>query len=381
MVLKAASFGGPTSSLINLLTLFRERGETLDVFLMDHNGRRTADVAAVGNLLPPCAPLMDAITEKRNLKTAPQYLRRIAFVLSHRLFGTKRVLYRLYAKSAKRLSGLYRNVIAFQESETSDFTRFIGTPNRIAWMHTDFHRLCELSPGYASCALYNSYHHVACVTEASANAMMEKLGRDASSVHVIRNTLLPDVISARADESIPAEEGKQKPFLLVSIGRLSPEKAFDRIPRVAKALVDRGFDLDWYIIGDGATREAIQKEIEACGVLETVRLLGTRANPYPYVRLADCLVITSVYEAQPMVANEALILDTPVISTRFDSALEVIENDINGAVVPQDERALADAIAAFLRDDTLRARWTEGARAFRYDNDGELARLRALLIL
>lgn len=380
LVLCTASFGGPTSSAINLLHLFREQGNTLDVFLMDHGGVRTKDIAEEGNLLPKIPMLADAITDKKNIKTLPQLIRRAFFVISHKLFGVPRARKWLYKSAARRLNGRYNNVIAFQESITSDFVRYIDTPNRISWMHTDFNRLCALSPHFATKAFYDSYRHVACVTRASADAMKERLARDDNSIHVIRNTLLPASICQRAKEPIPAEEGKKKPFLLVSVGRLSPEKGFDRIPRIAKRLTDAGFSFDWYIIGNGITRDIIEREIDRCGVSHAVRLLGTRQNPYPYIRLADCLVITSEYEAQPMVANEALILDTPVISTRFDSAFEVIQNDINGRIVPQDEQAVADAVADLFRDPALREAWTEGARAFRYDNSRELDRLRAILL-
>ena len=81
-----------------------------------------------------------------------------------------------------------------------------------------------------------------------------------------------------------------------------------------------------------------------------------------------------------MVANEALILDTPVISTKFASVYEVIRPDVNGTVVSQDEDALFEAISTFLSDASLRGRWLYGARAFKYDNDQELESLRTILL-
>ena len=72
LVLHSATLGGPTSSAINLLRLLREAGQPIDVFLMDHGGPRTADVAAEGRLLPPDPDLADALTGRQNVKRAGQ---------------------------------------------------------------------------------------------------------------------------------------------------------------------------------------------------------------------------------------------------------------------------------------------------------------------
>lgn len=379
LVLHSAVQGGPTSSAINLLRLFREAGRPLDVFLMDHDGSRTADFAAEGNLLPRDPFLADAITDKQNVRSAAQYLRRGGYVLSHKLLGAKRARARLFARAAKRLGSTYKNVIAYQESVTTDFVRYIDTPNRIGWMHTDFDRLRALAPSFASREMYDAYHHIASVTKASADRMIEVLSRDPETVHVIRNPLIASSIVERSREDVPEKEARSKPLALVSVGRLSPEKAFDRIPRVARRLKEAGVDFEWNIIGDGATRGAIEREIAATETGDVVRLLGVRMNPYPYVREADLLVITSEYEAQPMVANEALILDTPVLSTEFASVREVITDGENGMIVAQSEDAITDAILSFVGNESLRATLAEGASDFRYSNERELSALTALL--
>ena len=379
LVLHSATLGGPTSSAINLLRLLREAGRPIDVFLMDHDGPRTADLAAEGNLLPRDPFLADAITGKQNVRSAAQYLRRGGYVLSHKLLGAKRARARLFARAAKRLGSAYKNVIAYQESVTTDFVRYIDTPNRIGWMHTDFDRLRALAPSSASRETYDAYHHIASVTKASADRMIEVLSRDPETVHVIRNPLIAASLVERSREEIPAEEARSKPLALVSVGRLSPEKAFVRIPRVASKLKAAGVDFEWTIIGDGTTRGEIEREIAATETGDVVRLLGARMNPYPYVRVADLLVITSEYEAQPMVANEALILDTPVLSTEFASVREVIKDGANGMIVAQSEDAIAEAILSFVGDEVLRATLAKGAADFRYSNEGELAAITALL--
>ena len=159
LVLCSASFGGPTTSALNLLYLFSKQGKAIDIFLMDHGEIRTADFAELGNLLPPIPMLRDAITNKKNLKTPLQFLRRLRYILSYKIFGVERARQMLYEKSARKLSGKYKNVIAYQEGITSDFASNIDAPNRIGWMHTDYDKLCEYSRYYGSHSIYDKYHH------------------------------------------------------------------------------------------------------------------------------------------------------------------------------------------------------------------------------
>ena len=56
-----------------------------------------------------------------------------------------------------------------------------------------------------------------------------------------------------------------------------------------------------------------------------VTMLGEKANPYPYIKKADMLLISSVSEAAPMVIGESAFLGTPILSTRTSSAKEMIE--------------------------------------------------------
>ena len=44
-------------------------------------------------------------------------------------------------------------------------------------------------------------------------------------------------------------------------------------------------------------------------------MIGETDNPYPYIRMADGLILTSDYEGFPVVYNESLVLKTPIITT------------------------------------------------------------------
>ena len=378
-VLKRAGMGGSCASMINLLSLYKERGITFDVFLMEHSGEWTQRVAQCANLLPENTELASAIKEKSKLKGLAQYCCRIKYILSYKVRGQRAEIKRLYQAAAQKLSDRYDHVVAYQESETTEFVSYINAKHKVAWVHTDFERFWQIGAIDDWKSNYAAFQDVVCVTEASVQSVIRNLGISADHARLIKNMLSSKQIRQRALEPVSEEYQRKKPFLFVSVGRLSDEKAFERIPQAACRMAAQGMDFDWYLIGDGASRQKILDEIRKCNVEQHVHLLGAQMNPYRFIAMADGLVITSHYEAQPMVANEALILDKPVISTEFASVREVIRDGENGAIVAQSPEAIADALIRFMCEHQEREKLCSGAKLFQYCNDKELAAIDALL--
>lgn len=71
----------------------------------------------------------------------------------------------------------------------------------------------------------------------------------------------------------------------------------------------------------------------------------------PYFELADVVVLPYVSATQSAVVQLALGFGKPVITTRVGGLHEVVQDGVNGMIVPpQDEAALADAIVRFYRE-------------------------------
>lgn len=102
------------------------------------------------------------------------------------------------------------------------------------------------------------------------------------------------------------------------------------------------------------------------------------------LRRYDALVFPTFYqgEGHPGVLIEAMMAGLPVISTEFRAIPELIDDRVNGLLVPpQDAEALAAAIAALADDPALRARLAAGnrQRRERYDASLQVPRMARLL--
>ena len=152
--------------------------------------------------------------------------------------------------------------------------------------------------------------------------------------------------------------------LILGVGRLSHEKNFSMLIR-AFALVRQSMQCKLLILGEGEERGNLEALSEALGVSDYVVMPGFVKNPYPYMARASLFVSPSLYEGLSNVIIESLALGLPVVSTRCPGGpADILLNGRAGPLVPvDDDRAMADAILAMLRDRELASTYlAEGQR-------------------
>lgn len=147
---------------------------------------------------------------------------------------------------------------------------------------------------------------------------------------------------------IPGEMPDLPARYILGVGRLEPQKRWDRLIAVLPLLVDLAIPL--LILGEGDERGAIETQIRALGLGDRVRLLGHSTDPLPVMARAQVVVLTSDYEGVPGVLREALSVGTPVISTDSSAAVaEIIDRADRGTIVARDDAAgLIAALDAWL---------------------------------
>ena len=133
----------------------------------------------------------------------------------------------------------------------------------------------------------------------------------------------------------------------VSVGRLSPEKNQARLIRAFARVHRARPETRLLIVGGGPLRESLEGLIASEGLEDAAFLAGAQRNPYALMHAADCFVLSSTYEGQPMVLLEAALCDLPIVSTSFASVTDALPNDTIH-VVEQSDDALADGMLAFL---------------------------------
>jgi len=95
--------------------------------------------------------------------------------------------------------------------------------------------------------------------------------------------------------------------------------------------------------------------VRALGCEKAVRFLGFRKDSPDLIAAADLVILPSVAEAFGLVLTEALYLGTPVVATRVGGIPEIVDDGVDGILVPAaNSAALAEAILGLLNDDDKR---------------------------
>lgn len=132
--------------------------------------------------------------------------------------------------------------------------------------------------------------------------------------------------------------------LVVTAGRFSPEKGH-RYLIEAIAKLPQKKDIFFVFCGDGVCRGDLERQAKKVGVMEQLRFPGFRQDLQEFFSIMDLLVLPSLTEGLPNVVLEAFACAKPVVATRVGGVPEIVEDGVNGFLVPPaNPRLLAEAI-------------------------------------
>lgn len=183
--------------------------------------------------------------------------------------------------------------------------------------------------------------HLVAMSPAMANEAVAQMRMPRPRVSVIAN---PPAGPVPDSEPVVLPPG---PFI-VGVGRLEPQKRWDRLIAALPRLADKTVKL--LLIGEGSARAAIEHQVAALGLGARVLMPGHARDPLPALKGATVAALTSDYEGVPGVLREALSQGTPVVTTDASVAVrEIVHAPELGSVVPrEDDHALVAALDYWL---------------------------------
>jgi glycogen(starch) synthase len=202
-------------------------------------------------------------------------------------------------------------------------------------------------------------------------------GADENRIHLIPPGVNPSLFEGPFEDPF---SGVGTPRVLF-VGRLAAQKGVGTLVSAAALLEDPRAQV--LLVGDGPKRKRLKREAKRIGVADRLHFVGFVAHErLPAVLAhADVLVLPSIYEELGTVLLEAMQAALPIVASRTGGIPDVIEDGVNGMLVPPDEpEALAHAINRLLADRNLARRLSEGARERGKDYDWEVLAERVLRV-
>ena len=191
---------------------------------------------------------------------------------------------------------------------------------------------------------------------------------DFDNLYTRRPYIVPNGIKVEAVETLtPPERSPSQPIKILFISNLARAKGVFDLLEALRLLHLRGIDFTAQLVGaeHDITYEELKKAIEAGGMANKVSVPGAKFGQEKFRLLteADIFVFPTCFELFPGVILEAMQFGKAVIASTEGSLPEIIDNHVNGILVPkQDPVALSHAIKQLLDDAGLRSELGQNAR-------------------
>lgn len=205
--------------------------------------------------------------------------------------------------------------------------------------------------------------HVICVSDGVRKFVEKTCGNKILSCDVVYN---PFDINEIQRLSLEKKESIEFDYLLF-VGRLESQKRIDRLLKSFYLLQNKEIKL--VILGEGSLFDDIKKLIHQLNLTDRVIIKNFESNPYPIMKKAKCLILTSDYEGFGNVLVEALSVGTPAVSTNCPSGpSEILTDNLSHYLIDSyDENVIAQHIDKVLNMKN-HPHLSEGYRRFDQDN-------------
>jgi glycosyltransferase involved in cell wall biosynthesis len=208
---------------------------------------------------------------------------------------------------------------------------------------------------------------VIAVSRHTADHLIEVEKAPPAKVHTVLNGIDFERIRLTGPDArkrIRREFGVENQYLILIVARLHPEKGHHYLFQALREIRRRASKpVRLLVAGDGTFDREYRREVRAIGCDDMVTFLGFRKDSPDLIAAADLLVLPSLAEAFGLVLTEALYLGTPVVATRVGGIPEIVDDGIDGALIPPaDSEALARSILELLENPDRRGRLAGAGR-------------------
>lgn len=275
-------------------------------------------------------------------------------VVEYRVSDCKNIFLRKFKNLFKKLFWLVKNYHKYSfsccfatYSLPCNFLAYFGSKNNVFYVHSNYKYIYDEEGlrSFFDVRRIDKFKHIVFVSNESKNDLCSFYPSIKDKSLVINNLINYKEILSMSEEKIDFK--KTKETLFVFIGRLEEHsKKLSKLINVVNEL--SGVKL--LIIGDGPDRKMYEKMI---GNNSNITMVGSKKNPYPYMKLADYIVLTSDYEGFPLVYSEAIVLNKKIIST-----IDVSDDFISipnrfGYIISKNKDEMIEQIKSILNSDEL----------------------------
>lgn len=337
--------GGAERVLLDLLSNMDYSTYEVDLCVIVNQGILLTDVPKHVNVIP--------LWENYSLYY------KIAYRLSI-WFGIN-IMFRKVLK--EKITKQYFAEISFLEGMPLKLHALMKTKSKkITWVHCDILNFPYEANQFAKgeeLKAYNKMDTVVCVSNDALIAFRNRFPACNSDIQMIYNPIDTEKILRLSNEYQLETDGT---FTVVTVGRLTPQKKMDRVIRLASRMKQEQIRVRFQIIGDGELKNELLLLRNELDVEDIVEFKGFVKNPFPYIKSADLMFVSSGFEGFGLVVCEAMCLGVPVVSTKTAGPTEIIDENKFGLLCDHDDESIYNTVRMIYEKPELREYYQEKGR-------------------
>lgn len=397
-VINTLGQAGAETALLSLLqTLAREKGEAryeislyvltgqgemvsrlpADVRLLNKKYREESVLTAKGRKYLKKTVLKAMFTRATVVKLFPYLVKNTCAMLGKKRLLPDKLLWRVLSDGGMVLPEEYDLAVSYLEGGAAYFVAdHVKAAKKAAFIHVDYEKAGYTRALDKDC--YLAFDKIFTVSDEVREAFLKAYPELPDKTEVFHNILNKEEIVRRAEEGEGFTDGFTG-MRLLSVGRLTAQKAFEVSVDAMKRLKDAGKNVRWYVLGEGDQRKKLQEQIDALGMTEDFILYGAVNNPYPFMKQADIYVHASRFEGKSIAIQEAQILGKPMVVSDCSGNREQVCHGKDGLMCGLTPDSLAENIMLLLEDEALRGKLGAAAAKKNADAAEEIQKLLSML--
>ncbi|MDD4332945.1 MAG: glycosyltransferase family 4 protein [Patescibacteria group bacterium] len=193
--------------------------------------------------------------------------------------------------------------------------------------------------------------------------IVQNWGIKSNKIKVIYNSV--NVKDVYSDKAKIRQELHLEGLVILTIGRLVPWKGFRELIKLFPELKKTFSNLSLLIIGDGPMEIELKQLVKEKNLENSVFLKGKfgKDELYKYIKASDLFILNTHYEGFSHQLLEVMLLGTPVITTRVEGNIELIDDGRNGILVEYNNFSeIKSAAEKILLNDILAKEFANNAK-------------------
>lgn len=389
-VINTLGGAGAEKALLELLKRFTPDRYEVDLYVLLEQGELISQVPGYVNILNRDYTaesvlsaegkkelnkkvFMRLFTHGALFKNIPYLIKNAVAMLGRKKIYADKLLWRVMSDSGMKLNKSYDMAVAYLEGGSTYFVHdHVTAEKKFTFLHVDYKYAGYTRELDRDC--YLDFDRIFTVSGEVKRVFNDVYPECRNKTLVFHNLIDREEICRKAE--LPggfsdAYSGKR----ILTVGRLTAQKAYELAIDAMKLLKDQGIKARWYILGEGELRNKLQQKIDSLGLKEDFLLLGAKENPYPYYKQCDLYVHATRFEGKSIAIQEAQVLGCTILVSDCSGNREQVENGTDGILCQLSPEDISRKIAELLGNEEKCREYGKKATVRISDEQGDILKL------